>query len=213
MEIKIQNAKKRNVKFLYNLRNNPVTRKMFVNVDFLNYKDHRIWFNKALKKSNPKIFIAYKKKGNKEIGYVRFYRKDLFTEVSICVSKKYRKKKLSKSILDLSEKKIKYNTIFLAKVKKNNLMSEKLFISQNYQKLRSSKNISFYIKTHINEKNTLKYLKTIDQMENVRSKNNVNWMNILRESFKNSPEISSKILKKIYLDDKKISNLAKRLTK
>ena len=56
-------------------------------------------------------------------------------------------------------------------------------------------------------------LKTIDQMENVRTKNNVNWMNILRESFKNSPEVSSKILKKIYIDDKKISNLAKKLTK
>ena len=32
------------------------------------------------------------------------------------------------------------------------------------------------------------YLKIIDEIEKVRTKNNVNWMDILRLAFKHSPE-------------------------
>ena len=33
-----------------------------------------------------------------------------------------------------------------------------------------------------------KYLQVIKQIENIRKKNNVNWMNILRLAFKKSPK-------------------------
>jgi hypothetical protein len=55
------------------------------------------------------------------------------------------------------------------------------------------------------------YLKIISQIENIRKKNNVNWMNILRIAFKNNPEATAKIMAKIYNDDKKISHLVKKL--
>ena len=42
------------------------------------------------------------------------------------------------------------------------------------------------------------YLDVIDQIEKVRSKNNKNWMNILRLAFKNSPKDSAKIMAEIY---------------
>ncbi len=57
------------------------------------------------------------------------------------------------------------------------------------------------------------YLKIIDQIEEIRGKNNVNWMNILRLSFEKSPKQTAKILSKIYVDDKRIGNLAKKLIK
>jgi hypothetical protein len=57
------------------------------------------------------------------------------------------------------------------------------------------------------------YLDVIDQIEKVRSKNNKNWMNILRLAFKNSPEGTAKIMAEIYKQDNKISQLAKKLTK
>ena len=57
------------------------------------------------------------------------------------------------------------------------------------------------------------YLKIIDEIEKIRGKNNTNWMNILRLSFKNSPKETAKILSQIYLDDRRISKLAKKLTK
>ena len=53
----------------------------------------------------------------------------------------------------------------------------------------------------------------ISKIEKIRSKNNVNWMNILRLAFKLDPKSASKIMMKINYDDKKISNLLKKLSK
>ena len=58
-----------------------------------------------------------------------------------------------------------------------------------------------------------KYHKIINQIEKIRGKNNVNWMNILRLAFKYDPKGSAKIMSKIYSDDSKIAKLAKKLTK
>jgi len=56
------------------------------------------------------------------------------------------------------------------------------------------------------------YLKIIKQIEKIRSKNNVNWMNILRLAFRLDPINAKKIMKKINYDDKKISNLLNKLS-
>ena len=56
------------------------------------------------------------------------------------------------------------------------------------------------------------YLKIISQIEDIRKKNNANWMNILRIAFKYNPKITAKVMSKIYLDDKRISALVKKLT-
>ena len=58
-----------------------------------------------------------------------------------------------------------------------------------------------------------KYLTIISQIEKIRSKNNVNWMNILRLAFELDPMSAKKIMKKINYDDKKISNLLTKLGK
>ena len=58
-----------------------------------------------------------------------------------------------------------------------------------------------------------KYLKIISKIEKIRSKNNVNWMNILRLAFKLDPVSAKKIMKKINYDDKKISELLTKLGK
>ena len=57
------------------------------------------------------------------------------------------------------------------------------------------------------------YSKIINQIQKIRSKNNVNWMNILKLAFKIDPLNASKIMKKINYDDKKISLLIKKLSK
>ena len=57
-----------------------------------------------------------------------------------------------------------------------------------------------------------KYLQVIKQIENIRKKNNVNWMNILRLAFKKSPKSAAKIMSKIYIDDDKITRLVRKLS-
>jgi hypothetical protein len=56
------------------------------------------------------------------------------------------------------------------------------------------------------------YLRIISQIESIRKKNNVNWMNILRIAFKNNPKATAMVMSKIYSDDKRISALVKELT-
>jgi hypothetical protein len=56
------------------------------------------------------------------------------------------------------------------------------------------------------------YSKIIDQIEKVRSKNNKNWMDILRLAYKYAPREAANILREIYREDKNISSLAKKLT-
>jgi hypothetical protein len=56
------------------------------------------------------------------------------------------------------------------------------------------------------------YLKIINQIENIRKKNNVNWMNILRIAFKYNPKETAKVMSRIYSDDKRIGALVKKLT-
>jgi hypothetical protein len=66
---------------------------------------------------------------------------------------------------------------------------------------------------NINKMKNNKYINIINKIEKIRSKNNVNWMNVLRLAFKLDPKAASKIMKKINYDDKKISLLLKKLTK
>ena len=55
------------------------------------------------------------------------------------------------------------------------------------------------------------YLRIISQIEYIRKKNNVNWMNILRIAFKYNPAKTARVMSKIYIDDHKISSLVKKL--
>lgn len=52
----------------------------------------------------------------------------------------------------------------------------------------------------------------IDEIEKIRSKNNINWMNLLRLAFRESPEEAREIVSKINMDDNKISQLLKKLS-
>ncbi|WP_108483612.1 hypothetical protein [Oceaniglobus ichthyenteri] len=56
------------------------------------------------------------------------------------------------------------------------------------------------------------YDEIIDQIEAVRTKNNKNWMDILRLAFRSSPDEAAKILAEIYRQDQAVSDLAKQLT-
>tara|TARA_B100000989_G_scaffold298738_1_gene289514 strand:- start:4789 stop:4974 length:186 start_codon:yes stop_codon:yes gene_type:complete len=58
-----------------------------------------------------------------------------------------------------------------------------------------------------------KSLKIIKEIEIIRSKNNKNWMNILRLAFKLDPITAKKIMKKINYNDKKISILLNKISK
>ena len=83
------------------------------------------------------------------------------------------------------------------------LMKNKMFynLELKKEKWQSIKNIK-----------SNKYSKIIDQIQKVRSKNNKIDI-ILRLVFYSNAKEASKILRDIYKEDKRISNLAKKLTR
>ena len=57
------------------------------------------------------------------------------------------------------------------------------------------------------------YLKIIDEIEKIRTRNNVNWMDVLRLAFTHAPDEAKKIMKKINKEDTRISEIFKKLSK
>jgi len=55
------------------------------------------------------------------------------------------------------------------------------------------------------------YLSIIDEIEKVRTKNNVNWMDILRLAVKHAPDEAIDLMRKVNSEDKRISELFKKL--
>ena len=56
-------------------------------------------------------------------------------------------------------------------------------------------------------------IKLVNEIQNIRSKNNKNWMDLLRLSLKLDFDTTSKIIKEICKDDKRISSLAQKIFK
>ena len=57
------------------------------------------------------------------------------------------------------------------------------------------------------------YLKIIDEIEKIRTKNNVNWMDVLRLAFMHAPDECKILMKKINEEDNHISELFEKLSK
>ena len=57
------------------------------------------------------------------------------------------------------------------------------------------------------------YLRIIDEIEKVRSGNNINWMDVVRLAFIHAPDEAKKLMKKINEEDNKISELFEELSK
>ena len=203
--IKIKKTIKEDVELFYKLRNHKSNRKFFFNSKNIKYDDHLKWFKVNFDKNYYFTCLNDKKK----IGYIRGDKLNETIHISIVIDKKQRKKSIATKCFNLFEKKIKTNSIFLAKVTKKNIASVKFFEKNKFSLLKKDRHFLTFYKIHHKDYN--KYLNVISKIENIRRGNNINWMNILRVAFTNSPGEASKIFKKIYTDDKSISYLSKKL--
>lgn len=58
-----------------------------------------------------------------------------------------------------------------------------------------------------------KRLEFVNQIQKLRSKNNKNWMDLLKLALRLDPTKTSKILSQIYKDDIRITKIAKKISK
>lgn len=213
----VRKAKISDSNFILKLRNEAVTRSMSINKDIINKQRHNQWFIKNLLSNSSKIYVGLLK--NKKIGVINFQKsKNKKIEVSINIEKLYRKKGLSTIFLNKAIQNIEnnnfYTKVLVAKVKKENISSIRLFIKSGFKKIKKNKKLIFFQKIKATKSNSSsKHDSIIKNIEKIRSKNNVNWMNLLKIVFKIAPSEGRKIVKNINMNDKKISFLVQKLSK
>lgn len=188
-------------KILLDWRNDSLTRKYSFTKEIIEEKNHKKWFKKNLIDKTSNIFILENEIG-KPIGTIRADKEDdNYYFLSWNISPNYRKKGYGSLILNLFlQNKV---GIFVAEIKPENLPSIKMVKKNGFKQIDNQ--------TYIKDSRIMTDLEIIDAVESVRTKNNKNWMDILRVAFKHSPEESRPILAEINKSDGEISRLLDKL--
>ena len=206
MEISLRKAVSSDSEFILNLRNEKESVDNSLFSEPVSTNDHDLWFNKKIADKNCKFFIAIDKENN-SLGMIRFdITEDLTAaDVSIIVSVDFRGKGYGKIILESGIKELSNDhvMIFKAKIKTKNEASLKIFKTCGFGEECTENGV-----VHLSNKQTV-----IDAIEKIRSRNNVNWMNLLRLAFKEAPKEAGKIMGNINADDSEISSLLALLKK
>jgi hypothetical protein len=136
-KIQIKKCTLKDSKFVYNLYNRFVKKKLFNKHTIVTFKSHQEWLKNILKSKESAIYIGF---SNTRFGYVRI--ENLFDNifvVSIAVDEKYIGKGYSNNFLNLSIKKFfkkRKNFILFSFVKKNNLRSKIFFLNNNFFEIK-----------------------------------------------------------------------------
>lgn len=144
-KITLRKAKISDSKTIWKWRNDPLTRSMFINKDFIEYKDHLKWFKSKLKNKNSFIFIG--QAFGKNVGMVRIDVNKNIGEISININPRFRGISLSETLLTDSIQafhKKKPNCELVADIDKKNTASIKIFSSIGFVRQNSIKNIYRY---------------------------------------------------------------------
>ena len=152
------------------------------------------------------MFIGLIRDAKKEFGVVRFDIGDEhICKVSISIAPEWRGQGLSSELLNacIVSFSRQDSVIFTAEIKRENLASQKCFERCGFTLYRDEAQKLLYVNKQV----------LIDNIESVRTRNNVNWMNLMRLAFKTAPHEAEKIFESINQDDNSIAKLLKILTK
>ena len=192
-------------KFLLELRNDHEAVQYSLEKKAISASEHEEWFSHQLSSEKCFFVIGEIDDETSKFGSVRFSQATGdYWEVSLNISPQFRGRGLSKILLNQA-------TIFFAKHHLGLLLAK--IQSDNHRSIRCFQNCGF----GLYEKNgtVLTYVNKsliIDQIEKVRSRNNVNWMNLMRLAFRVSPKEAEKIFTEVNVDDGEISQLLSKLT-
>ena len=136
-EIVLVSAEICHSEMIWEWRNDPITRKMFINGEKVSWEEHSSWYKKVLLDNCRKLYIG--EESGIPIGVVRFdkdYNKKYTYEVSINISPTSRRKGFGKKLLTNGIRRLLReveNCKFIrAEVKKDNESSNKLFMSYGF---------------------------------------------------------------------------------
>ena len=209
MKLTLSKVKKNDCKNIFKIRNEKSVRLNSKNTSYINFNDHKKWFYKSYNLRKNYFFICKNK--NNSIGYIRYIKNSFYFTISIAIKKTYRNIGLSNFIIKESEKFLPKSKLVISEVKNSNKKSINMFLNNGYINVAKIKKISIFAKFIIRE-NFKSRKKIINKIKKIRSKNNVNWMNILEIAFKKSPDEAAKIFKNINKTDNQIVKFSKELS-
>ena len=138
---KVSNTK--NAKIIYEINNEKQSRKNSTISKKFSFKSHLKWLEKILKNKNETIFLASLKK--EIIGLLRERKKYNKIYLSWALKKKFRGKKLGKSMLKKYVRKNKKK--YYAKIKEKNLPSIKVCEYSGFKKIKKINQYFYFIRS------------------------------------------------------------------
>ena len=132
---------------LFRWANEPQVRKNAFNSDLISFESHSKWFKKRLENPANCYMYIIETKESLPIGQVRFDQENDYWIISYSLDVFARGVGLGKHIIEVSlEKFLRFskNGLILAKVKKNNFASIKIFDSLGYAKIENREYYSFF---------------------------------------------------------------------
>ncbi len=134
-DIKLIAANEVNARVLWEWRNHPEVRKNFFNTNPISLEDHEVWFSGRLKDPYVKIYIAICKEH--EIGVIRFESEDQSVGVSVSLNPAFFGKGFGSEIIRYGTEKflkeMNPERSIVARIKKNNIASQKAFAKAGYE--------------------------------------------------------------------------------
>lgn len=203
--ISVRGADEADSKSIWEWRNDPHTRKNSVEQNEVSWESHCQWYAQSLEAENRRIFVGIDEDTDTAIGMVRFdiNATEFTAATSINLNPDWRGKGISAQLLRLAIGEIQreQTLVLTAEIKPDNTPSIKCFERCGFALYETStERLVFKNKQGI-----------IDAIEQVRSANNVNWMDLMRLAFRKAPKEAEAIVGRINGDDGKISELLKRL--
>lgn len=211
-EIRLRDATPEDADCLLLWRNDAKTRAASFQDKMVSQAEHRDWLKNSLVDSDRLILIA--ELDRRAVGMLRFDKLTNYTAlISILIAPQDQNKGFARTVLSLGVKMRPFGCQnFTAEIKPDNIQSQRLFQNAGFQQTQRHEGRLIYDYKEKNMSDKTKYDLIIDDIEAVRTRNNKNWMDILRLAFRHSPQEAAAILREIYKEDKEISDLAARLT-
>jgi RimJ/RimL family protein N-acetyltransferase len=131
---------------LFDWVNDEEVRKNSLNTDQISIIDHFTWFHAKLKSDTTKIYLL-EDEFNSAIGQIRIDKINDYYEIDYSISNAFRGRGLGNKIVELLITQVG-NVNLLAKVKKSNQPSIKVFINNGFKLYKEENELVVYSKIH-----------------------------------------------------------------
>lgn len=144
----LRKAQIEDARFIYDVRNDELSRKNSINKDIIDYEAHLKWYENKLNDKMSHIYILTD--GHEKLGHIIIDEEaDNTARISYYVFRDHRNKGYGTKLVKLAEEEITQKlpiSILQAQVLSQNLISQKIFMKMQYEKVDEKDGIVLFEK-------------------------------------------------------------------